>query len=403
MWREFCQHRAVRDIYLQCWPYDVRVRFFGLFAGYLGDKKIAGVSTVMCGLRSAFESAWVDTSGLEAGTVMSARRTAALEVKPRRQRQKEAEANAKEDASAELVAKIWARQGMRPREFSASEMDRYMCALSILTAFHLFLRAGDFSHTRKPREHAAEFDKWAGNYTETTIRANDVVFVVKHQGAEEAVLYTSGLMPSPVDLAEVQSVRIVFRLSKTGHKQALSQRFEHIDPMAVTDDYGGEEGRAQVLALVRALYYFSDISGARYDDPFFSNHRTILCGKHKQIRKSSFKVLTARMVTTMLKDHAEHPDRISVKSLKKGAVRTMQSRTDASGLELAVMAHHKNPASTSHYLDLSSHPAGPLAVAHLPSKRPLRDTAIDRQAHAALQAPAGVNVDGSPIKSARRH
>lgn len=402
-WREFCQLRGVDDVYLEGWPHDVRVRFYGLFAGHLSsDKKVAGVSTVMCGLRSTFEAAWADTSGLGASTVMSARRTAALEVKPRRQRQSDSEKNAKEAVTAELIAKIWSREGGRPVEFSAEEMDRYMCALSILVAFHLFLRSGEFAHTRKPREHAAEFDEWAGKYTETTIRANDVVFEVVHHGSQELVLYTAGLQPTPVDEAEVRSVRIVIRLSKTGHKDALSTRFEHIDPSAISDDAGGEVGRAQVRALVRALYYFSDISGARYNDPFFSNHRTIFRGKLKNIRATSFKVLTGKMVTTMLKAHADHPARISAKSLKKGAVRTMQAHTDATGLELAVMAHHKNPASTGHYLDLHSHPVGPLAVQHLPVRRALRDVALDRIAHSQIQAPAGLNDDGSPVKYVRR-
>ena len=48
-----------------------------------------------------------------------------------------------------------------------------------------------------------------------------------------------------------------------------------------------------------------------------------------------------------LKDAAESlgrdKRRYSTKSLKKGSVTTMQSRTNAGGLELAIMAHQKNP------------------------------------------------------------
>jgi len=375
------------------------VELFGLFVGHLADLKVS-VGTHMCGLRNAFVAAWVSTEGLDDAGVMLARSTATLEVIPRRERQRRSEETAKESATLELVLKVWEAEGAWPLEFSAAEMDRVETALAIRFAFHLFLRAGEVAHTKKSKLMADYADGWC----ETTLRAEDVVFDVLHAGAADITQYTGGLMPTPVVVEEVVRMHIVVRISKTT-QHSLDTRFDVIDPALVTAEYGGEEGAHSVRRLLMDLYRFSDISGARYRDPFFSNHRTVRRGKRGQIRASSHKVLTARMVTVMLQAHAASvgldPKRISIKSLKKGAVRTMQGRTNASGLELAIMARHANPASTGHYMDISSHPAGPLALAHLPEVRPLGNLCTERTTHATLHAP-GVMADGSPPKRARQ-
>ena len=381
------------------WARDDRVAFFGLFVGYLADLKVS-IGTHMCGLRNAFVAAWVSTEGMDDPGVMMARSTGTLEVKPRRDRQRRSEETAKESASLELVVKVWEEEGVWPVEFSAAEMDRVETALAIRFAFHLFFRAGEFSHTRKSKMLQDFEDRWC----ETTLRAEDVVFDVLHAGDTAITQYTGGMMPTPVEVSEVVRMHIVVRISKTTHS-SLDTRFDVIDPGLVTAEYGGEEGARSVRGLLMDLYRFSDISGARFRDPFFSNHRTILKGKRQQIRGVSHKVLTSHMVTAMLQAHAPSvgmdPKRISAKSLKKGAVRTMQGRTNATGLELAIMAHHANPASTGHYLDLSSHPAGPLALGHLPELRPLGNLGVERATHATLHAP-GMNADGSPPKRVRR-
>jgi hypothetical protein len=196
----------------------------------------------------------------------------------------------------------------------------------------------------------------------------------------------------------------VLRLHKTGHAQALSQRYEILDPEGGANEAVPAEGRARLRKFLEDLYDFADYSGARGSDLFFSRHAKVFRGKDRQKRVSSYKVLTSAMVSRALKDGAERLGRsrkhYATHSLKKGAVQTMQAKTDATPMELASMAHHKNVTSVQQYVEVNAHGLGPLAHVDRETIREILDIGPIRLNHAAdYHAPAGMEADGSLPKA----
>lgn len=403
-WNDFLYVRGADDVFMRGWSYEDRLTLLVLWIGDLADRKVC-VSDYVQGLRKAYSLELVCTLPFDDRAVSAARATATLEVKPQEQRQRESEQNVKLAADWPLVDYCYNRWGYEiPDPFVADRVDPYMTALAIRLGFHEAARPGEFAHSKKARKSACPEDP----YNPSTLRSKNVQFMADFGDGQGEVAVTSGQASHPVDVTHVRSMSFVLRAQKTSHGKVdpLAARYEVIDPRLVRDDQGGDSGRRRVQELLVDLWRWADWSGARGDDLFFSNWRQQYRGKFGTIKYDSHKVLTVSMVTEMLKQGARALGRddkyFSAKSLKKGAVQTMQAHTLATPVELATFARHANPASTAHYMCNDSCRPGATAYVGMPVVRPLGDPAQRRAIHGSFHAPQGINPDGSPLGSPQK-
>ena len=140
-----------------------------------------------------------------------------------------------------------------------------MTCLGVQWGFQFFGRIGEVAHTRvhqldRADQVAARHAVGPGSdksskplvaYTATAVKCLDVLFHVRHAGSDVVVVYTAGAVPTPIDRREVQKMSTVLRLHKTGHAQALSQRYEILDPAAVIRDSAVLAGLTQKLSSSR--------------------------------------------------------------------------------------------------------------------------------------------------------
>lgn len=416
-YRAFCAERCVADPLLGGWSATESSTFMSLYVAELGRLKRC-IATNVQGVRLEFLARGADVSVFSDERVSIIRAAATEEVKPREARQKASEAATILGADWKLIEEVGRVLGHRPVEWSAAEMDAMMTCLGVQWGFQFFGRIGEVAHTRvhkldRIEQVAARLAAGSGSskgaqrptaYTATAVRCLDVLFHVVHAGTDEMVVYTAGAAPTPVSRSEVRKMSTVLRLHKTGHAQTLTQRYEVLDPEGGVREAVTTGGRARLRNLLEDLYDFADWSGARGSDLFFSRHAIVFRGKHQQKRVSSYKVLTAAMVSSALKDGAERLGRsrkhYATHSLKKGAVQTMQAKTDATPMELASMAHHKNVASVHHYVEVNAHGLGPLAHVDRETRHEIVDMGPIRLDHAVeYHAPSGMAADGSPPKA----
>jgi len=407
----------VADPLLRGWSAAERRTFMSLYVAELGRLKRC-IATNVQGVRLEFLARGADVSVFSDEYVSIIRAAATEEVKPRAARQKASEAATILGADWTLIEEVGRALDHRPVEWSAAEMDAQMTYLGVQWGFQFFGRIGEVAHTRvhkldRSEQVAARLAVGSGSdkgakpltaYTATAVRCLDVLFHVVHTGTDAMVVYTAGAAPTPINRSEVRKMSTVLRLHKTGHAQTLTQRYEVLDPEGGVGEAVPAEGRARLRKLLEDLYDFADYSGARGRDLFFSRHAIVFRGKNQQKRVSSYKVLTAAMVSRALKDGAERLGRArkhyATHSLKKGAVQTMQAKTDATPMELASMAHHKNVASLHHYVEVNAHGLGPLAHVDRATLHEILDVGPIRLDHAVeYHAPAGMAADGSPPKA----
>ena len=342
-WNDFLYARGADDVYMRDWSYQDKLTLLVLWIGDLADRRVS-VSDNVQGLRKIFSLELLSTLPFDDPAVAAARATATLEVKPQAQRQQESERSAKLAADWQLVSYAYGRWGATPPEpFVPKLVDPYMTALAIRLAFHEAGRPGEFAHSKKARKGVCPHDP----YNPSALRAQNVQFTADFGDGKGEVAVTSGQASHPVNVVHVRSMGFVLRVQKTTHGKVdpLAARYEVIDPRLVSDDQGGEAGRLRVKELLVDLWRWADWSGARGNDLFFSNWREMYKGKFRTIKYASHKVLTVSMISEMLKESARalgrDDRRYSAKSLKKGAVQTMQAHTLATPVELAMFARHK--------------------------------------------------------------